>query len=105
MATKANTNKKAFLAKLRGGKAEAASPKKSVHPKLELMVERLLDKGIAGELDFDQSMAVGALALKIEAVRNKIGDDDYGSGFINDDSQFEVGDIEPVADGTDAAIG
>jgi hypothetical protein len=52
-----------------------------VNSKLELMIEKLMQDAADGRLDFDQQMAVGALALKVEAVRNRMQDDDYGTGF------------------------
>jgi hypothetical protein len=77
----------AFIKKAKAG----TSPKKTVNPKLEKMVDALLDEALADPskstsppLTFEQKMAVGALALKLEAVRNKLADDDYGTGFLDD---------------------
>lgn len=56
---------------------------------LEEMVSSLLKQAASpgpGQeaLTFEQKMAVGALALKVEAVRNKLSDEDYGAGFLED---------------------
>jgi hypothetical protein len=77
----------AFIKKAKAG----TSPKKTVNSKLEAMVEALLDEALADPskltgppLTFQQKMDIGSLALKLEAVRNKLADDDYGAGFLDD---------------------
>jgi hypothetical protein len=72
----------AFISKATSGN----SPKKTVNPKLEQMVSALLEDALSptSTLKFEQKMAIGSLALKLEAVRNKLADDDYGTGFLDD---------------------
>jgi hypothetical protein len=92
MATsKAGAGRKAFLAKIRNQKTPAAPPKKSVNEKLERMLESMMEDATSesSDLTFSEKMALGGLVLKLEAVRNKISDEDYGTGFLNDDTSTE----------------
>jgi len=76
------TGRKLFLARLRNS-GTATQPQKVVNSRLETMLDSMMEEATAenSPLTFDQKMAVGALVLKLEAVRNKLQDEDYGAGF------------------------
>jgi hypothetical protein len=94
MATRV-TKKSAFLAQLRsGGSDSPTSPRRVVNAKLEMMLDKMMQDAADGKLEFEQQMAVGALALKLEAVRNRMQDDDYGTGFGD-----EAGRVLPDEEG------
>ena len=96
MSTRA-TGRKAFLAKVRGASTTTAPPKRSVNEKLEAMLSKMMEEAVSAtsSLTFEQKMALGGLVLKVEAVRNKITDDDYGSGFLQDDDSPVEREPEP----------
>jgi hypothetical protein len=52
----------------------------------------MMEDAVASDsmMTFDQKMAVGGLALKLEAVRNKLTDDDYGTGFSSDEPKASI---------------
>ena len=74
--------RKHFLARVRNS-GIATSPKKVVNSDLEKMLAAMMQEATAenSPLTFDQKMAVGSLVLKLEAVRNKLQDEDWGAGF------------------------
>lgn len=91
--------RKAFLSKIRsqGDSDTTATSRKVVNPRLEKMLDRMMEEAIAenSPMTFEQRMAVGALVLKVEAVRNKLQDDDYGAGFMDDTpGRIEVNEEE-----------
>lgn len=95
------SGKKAFLARLRNSQPEVSAPKKTVNRALEDMLDRMMEAAIKedSELTFEQKMALGSLVLKVEAVRNRMQDEDFGIGFLDEPSTSEQSTVPDMEDG------
>jgi hypothetical protein len=65
----------------------ASKKKAGIDPTLEKAIGKLLKEVMAStEATITDKMKVIDRALKLEAIKQKMGDDTYGSGFFSEDS-------------------
>jgi hypothetical protein len=64
---------------------------KGINPELEKHINHLLSIVMADETaSITEKMKVVDRALKLEALKAKVSDDEYGSGFFKDDDDDEA---------------
>ena len=67
---------------------------KGLNPELERHINKLLEQVMADETaSITEKMKVVDRALKLEALKAKVSDDEYGSGFFDHDEGDDDKDI------------